>query len=208
MTVTNIQNIGRNRYKVFSDEGFLFVLYAKELSYYNIEVGSDISEAVYDEIREEVLTGRAKLRAMNLLMKHAFSEKGLYVKLVDGGYPEDIAAKAVGYVKSFGYVDDEAFAYDYVTSHADDKSIRRITQDLINKGISGEVIDKAFAKASDSEEGVDEETQIRALLAKRNFDPADADLNMINKTYKFLLGKGYSSEMIRRVLSVSAFETE
>ncbi len=208
MTVTNIQNIGRNRYKVFSDEGFLFVLYAKELSYYNIEVGSDISEAVYDEIREEVLTGRAKLRAMNLLMKHAFSEKGLYVKLVDGGYPEDIAAKAVGYVKAFGYVDDEAFAYDYVTSHADDKSIRRITQDLINKGISGEVIDKAFAKASDSEEGVDEETQIRALLAKRNFDPADADLNMINKTYKFLLGKGYSSEMIRRVLSVSAFETE
>ena len=208
MTVTNIQNVGRNRYKVFSEEGLLFVLYAKELSHYNIEIGSDISEAVYEEIREEVLTGRARLRAMNLLMKHAFSEKGLYNKLIDGGYPEDIAADALEYVKSFGYVDDEAFAYDYVTSHAGDKSIRRITQDLINKGISGDVIGKVLARAGDLNEGVDEEAQIRALLDKRNFNPSDADINMITKTYRYLLGKGYSSDKIRRVLSVSGIETE
>ncbi len=208
MIVTDIQNIGRNRYKVFSDEGFLFVLYAKELSHYKIEEGAEISAEVISEIREEVLTGRARLRAMNLLMKHAFSEKGLYGKLVDGGYPEDIAASALEYVKSFGYVDDEAFAYDYITSHADDKSVRRITSDLLNKGISSDVIDKAFLRLADQSEQVDEETQIRSLLVKRHFDPEEADINVINKTYKYLLGKGYSSEVIRRVLSVSAIETE
>ena len=83
---------------------------------------------------------RAKLRAMNLLTKRPYTEKKLRQKLVEGKYPEDIIDIALAYVKSYGYIDDEAYARDYISYHMASESPLRIRQKLMEKGIDGDTI--------------------------------------------------------------------
>ena len=206
MTVTEIKNAGGGRYKVYSDGRLLFVLYGPELSSYKIEAGAEITDETIGRIKEEVLKKRARLRAMNLLMKHSFTERDLKNKLIQSGYPDDIVSDSIEYVRSFGYIDDEAYAYDYVSSHMENKSIKRITYDLSGKGIAPDVIDRAIARAAELDGPVDELSQIRKLLEKRHYDPETADPAMKRKTAAYLSGKGYSGETIRRAMSL--YDTE
>ena len=69
MTVTEIKAVTKQKYQVEIDGQFAFVLYKGELSRYGIEKDREISDEVYTELVEEVLTKRAKLRAMHLLQK-------------------------------------------------------------------------------------------------------------------------------------------
>ena len=52
---------------MYIDDEFAFVLYKGELRLYHVAVGEEISQKDYDDILNQVLPKRAKLRAMNLL---------------------------------------------------------------------------------------------------------------------------------------------
>ncbi len=200
MTVTRIQPISNNRYRIYTDEGVFCVLYKSELATYDIVEGRVITDELCEQIKTEVLTKRARLRAMNLLMKHSFTEHKLREKLVEGGYPDDIVDDAIDYVVGYGYVDDCAYARDYIVSHSQDKSIRRLTYDLMAKGISKDIIDEVLRDTEGTIDEVDEEAQIRRLLEKRRFVASLADPETIRKTCVYLTGRGYSADVIRRVL--------
>ncbi|MBQ9333265.1 MAG: regulatory protein RecX [Lachnospiraceae bacterium] len=200
MTVTRIQPISNNRYRIYTDEGVFCVLYKSELATYDIVEGRVITDELCEQIKTEVLTKRARLRAMNLLMKHSFTEHKLREKLVEGGYPDDIVDDAIDYVVGYGYVDDCAYARDYIVSHSQDKSIRRLTYDLMAKGISKDIIDEVLLDTEGTIDEVDEEAQIRRLLEKRRFVASLADPETIRKTCTYLTGRGYSADIIRRVL--------
>ena len=205
MTVTEIRKTSQGRFLIYIDDSLFCPLYGGELSSYHIEAGSEISQETCDRIKAEVLVKRARLRAMNLLMKHSFTESGLRSKLSDGSYPGDILDDAIEYVKSFGYVDDRAFARDYINSHSSDKSIRRIVSDLSAKGIRRELIDEVIRETADSPDAVDEVSQIRQLLRKRHFDPETADLKELHKTYSYLFGRGYGMDVIRKSMSGAGY---
>lgn len=200
MTVTRIQPISNNRYRIYADDRVFCVLYKSELSAYDIVEGQEITDELCERIKTEVLTRRARLRAMNLLMKHSFTEYKLREKLVDGGYPDDIVDDAIDYVVGYGYVDDRAYARDYIISHSQDKSIRRLISDLRSKGVSKDIIDEVLQDVAGTIDEVDEESQIRRLLTKRRFDISEADPDTIRKTCAYLTGRGYGMDVIRRVL--------
>lgn len=177
-------------------------LYGSELTHYHLRTGTEVSEDTIYDIRSEVLDKRCKKRAMNLLMKHSFTERGLRDKLQDGDYPEDIVDSAMEYVKSYGYVDDAAFARDYIFSHNQDKSRRRIIADLRAKGIDPDIINEALEDFRGSSDDIDEIGQICVLLRKRRFDPEASDGKQMQKTYAYLAGKGYDTDIIRKAIEI------
>lgn len=200
MIITGIEQFKKGRYRIYIDERFAFVLYSGEIRKLGLRENEEISEDTYREITEEILVKRVRLRAMNLLMKHAFTEKNLRTKLEDGEYSQELIDNAIEYVSSFGYLDDYAFAKDYIVSHRDDKSIGRIRNDLLNKGISRDIINSAFEAVCEQDGAIDETALIRRILDKRRFDANTASFEEKNKTYAFLMGKGFSSEAINRVI--------
>lgn len=206
MIITKIEQFAKGRYRVFIDEEFAFVLYSGELRTYGVEEGEELSEHNYEIIVSEVLVKRARLRAMNLLMKHSYTIRQLRNKLSDGGYPDNIIQNAIDYVCSFGYVDDTQYAYDYFLSHNLDKSVTRIKQDLINKGVDKDIIDQAYLKIMDSTDAVDEATQIEHLLEKRRFDKNNATFEEKQKTCAYLLRKGYSMTSIKNAINVNFYD--
>lgn len=205
MIVTEIAEISKKQSRICVDQEHSFVLYKGELRQYGISEGGELPQETYRELMEELLPRRAKLRAMNLLKSREYTEKQLGDKLRDGGYPEPVVQQAMEYVKAFHYIDDLRYAESYLSTFADRKSLRRMEQDLQQKGISRPVLEQAVA-AWQQEGGQDELQMACRLLEKKHYDRESCDRKEKQKLYNFLMYKGFSAEVIRRALNADGEE--
>ncbi len=202
MTVTGIEEAGKKKVRIFIDDEFAFVLYKGELRRYRISEGSEIGEGEYSEIMQEVLPRRAKLRSMNLLKARPYTEKQLRDKLRQGEYADSLIEEAIEYVKSYGYIDDRRYAEDYISYYAQYRSRRRIEQELLYKGIERDITQEIFEQREEEGEGSDELAMAKKLLRKKNYDPHTAQIREKQKLSAFLYRKGFTSDTIRRALSL------
>lgn len=197
MTVSGIEPYSKTKYKIFINGKFAFVLYKGELSRFHIREGEELTEETRNKIYSDILTKRAKLRAMHLLSDMDRTENALREKLRLGLYPPEIIDAAVGYVKSFGYLDDGRYAENFVRSRQGIKSRKEIRAMLLQKGVSAELIDNAFESCS--AEGGEEDAVMR-ILKKKKFDPGNADDKEVQRMYGYLARKGFSYETVRQVI--------
>ena len=196
MEVLSLVKLTKGRAKICLAGGTDFVLYKKEYESYGIEEGADLSEADYNQIVSEILIPRCKKRALHLLEKQDRSEKNLRDKLKEGGYPEEIIDIAIDYINDYGYLDDARMAASHIRFYQDSRSKLRLKQDLIGKGISSEVIDRVL----EEEYTCDESELIEKLIMKKHYDNENATYEERAKMYRFLAGRGFSSDSINRVL--------
>lgn len=196
MLVTGIEEVGKNRCRICLEEGQSFVLYKGELSRYGIRQGQELAGETFQEILEEVLVKRSRLRCMNLLKSMDRTESQLREKLALGGYPSQVIDQAIAYVKGYGYVDDERYAKQYLECYRGRKSRQQMRQELRRRGISGELIRMAEEEA----EPADEKAMIRRWIVKKKIDLNKAEPSDIRKLYMFLMRKGFASGDIGKVL--------
>ena len=126
MRITKIEPVTKTKYRIYIDEQFAFVLYKGELSRFRLKEESEVTEETIHTIKNDILVKRAKLRAMHLLNAMARTEAQLKQKLLQGGYPEDVVDVAIAYVKSFGYINDEAYVSNFIETRYNKKSKREI----------------------------------------------------------------------------------
>ena len=203
MTVTAVVMSDKNKYKIYLNDEFAFVLYKGEIHKYGLSVGTEVSKELYETLLNEVLTKRAKLRAMNLLTKRPYTRAGLIQKLQEGLYPECCVDAAIQYVESFGYINDEQYALDFANYHISFESAKVIKQKLMTKGVPKDVIEKVLRQISEEagQNGMSyEEEQIIKLIEKKYKGCIPAEEKEYIKMQQFLLRKGYSFEMIRHVI--------
>lgn len=200
MTVTKIEAVAntKTRYKVFLDEQFAFVLYKGELSRYHVTVGEDISEDIYQEIREAVLK-RAKLRALHLLNDMGRTEMQLRQKLKQNEYTSDVIEETMKYVKSFGYVNDREYARSFIMNRKNKKSRKELYMLLSQKGLSEEVLEEIFEEVYDDNSSKE---AIKSLMEKKKFYPEIATYQEKKKIFAYLTRKGFSFEDIRQVIQI------
>ena len=197
MIVTNIESITKTKYRVFIDDAFAFVLYKGELCKYQIHKDEEISEETIAGIKNEVLIKRAKLRAMHLLNAMPRTEQQLREKLVQGEYPEDVIEAAVSYVKSFGYINDEAYVRNFIISKRNSKSKREIVMLLGQKGLRGERVDHIVEEMYAEES---EFSTIKEIMRKKRWNPSEMEEKEKQKMFGYLMRKGFSYEEIRKAL--------
>ena len=154
MRITRIEPVTKTKYRVSVDEQFAFVVYKGELSRFHLKEECELTEDTYAKIKE-VLLKRAKLRAMHLLNDMARTESQLRDKLKLGGYPSEITEAAITYVKSFGYINDDAYIRNFIDSRKDKKSRREIYALLRQKGVdmnrAEEIMEEMYEEHSDQE---------------------------------------------------------
>lgn len=200
MLVTQITGITKGRCRIYIEEKPAFVLYKGEVKRLGIREGEAVSEESLREIQQEILPGRAKRRAMNLLQSRDYTESALREKLRGGDYPENCVEEALAYVKSYGYVDDRRYAKDFITYQLDRKSRVRIEQDLMKKGIGKDMIRSVFEELDEEGTRQDEDVMIRSLLEKKKYDPKTAARQDKQRMYAFLYRRGFHVEAINRAL--------
>lgn len=174
------------------------MLYKGELRRYHLETGGELAEEAYQEIRQNIVLKRAKLRAMHLLTDMDRTEYQLRNKLLMGGYPEDITDLAIEYVKSFGYIDDLEYARRFVENRKHTKSRRQLYVLLSGKGLDSSLIEQALEEGCGSE---DAKEAIRSILHKKRFDKENATKEERRKIYASLARKGFRYEDVCQVMS-------
>lgn len=202
--ITRIEELDKKRSKIYINHEFAFVLYKGELRQYKLETEGVVEDDIYHEITQRVLPKRAKKRCLNLLQKRPYTEFKLREKLKEGYYSQEIIEDAIDYVKSFRYLDDYDYACQYIFYHKEVESRKKMEEKLAIKGISKEVLNKAFG---DSYEDEDEQQELelkqaRELLGKKKYDAEAVDWKEKQKIYAFLIRKGISVSIIKKAMSL------
>lgn len=198
MQITEIVSGKKGKVTIHLDHGISFPLYQREAAGYHLEEGKDLSQEEWIRIRAEILDKRAKKRAMYLLQKMDRTEYQLRQKLEENGYPQEVVACAVDYVKSYHYIDDFRYASAYIRSRQGQKSRLQLKVSLQQKGVSGEVISRALEEAYT--EG--EEELISKLLEKKHYDPENMERKEKHKIYQYLMRRGFAGETVRRLMKM------
>ncbi len=206
MQITKLIELSKNRSKVYIDDEFAFVLYKGELRLYNIKEEQELEEEQYHQILFKILPKRAKLRCMNLLKSREYTEKQLRDKMRQGLYPERIIEEAIAYVKSYHYVDDDNYAFQYISYHISGKSMKRVETDLLKKGIEKSVIQEAFMRLQSEGVTSDEVSLIRGLLKKKHYDPNTATKKEKAQIFSYLYRKGFLIENINKIIQTAEID--
>lgn len=135
-------------------------------------------------------TGSAREKAMDILLYRMRSEKELYQKLLEKGFPEEECADALAYVKSYGYVNDAEYARQYVSSRSMNKGRNVLRRELREKGIADEFIEEALEELPESDE------VIMRLLIKKCGEPHKLEEKEYRRVYAFLMRRGFSTSAV------------
>lgn len=198
LLVTEVIPREKGRTSIRFDNGMEVLLYKGEVRKLGLQEQTVISREKYDEIIYEILGTRAKKRAMFLLERMDRTEHQLRDKLMQNGYPAVCVDLAIDYVKKYHYIDDLRYATNYISYQQKRKSRQKLKIDLLTKGIYKNVIEQALDEAFDS----DEQIKIRQLLEKKHYDPKECDRKEKQKTYQYLMRRGFKGSDILHVMKI------
>ncbi|MBR2527564.1 MAG: regulatory protein RecX [Blautia sp.] len=142
---------------------------------------------------------KARKKAMQLLERMDRPQKDLEGRLARAGFSEAAISDAIAYVSSYGYLNDRRYALNYIRRMSSSQSRRRITYDLMQKGISQELAEAVWEE-SEEEEFTEERTALRSLVEKRFCEGSTLSQSQLRKLYAYLARRGFAYEDIRHVL--------
>ncbi len=187
--INSIEPIEKKKARICFDNGIICQLYRGEVRSLHLEEGTYISEEVYRYIMTEILTKRATKRAMYLLEQMDRTEEQLRKKLLFHEYPVDCIDEAIVYVKKYHYLDDYRYACNFIRYAQEKNSRQQIVQKLMQKGVQRNQIELAI----ETEYQSDDIEKIKVLLEKRKYNSASGNQKEFQRTYQFLLRRGYKS---------------
>ena len=201
--VTEIVEINKKKRRIYINYNSAFSLYVGEIFKYKIKKDLPMDEDIYNEIVNEILPKRAKLRAMNLLKDRDLTEYSLKQKLKEGYYPEDSIRIAIEYVKNYGYIDDRRYAENYVNFKSSTKSRYQIKNILLQKGLDkdliSEVCDEYYENDDNNENS--EKKLVEKLILKRKIDIFNITREEKSKLLGYLTRRGFQIELINGVIN-------
>ncbi len=203
MMVTSVTPVNKRKSKVFLEEGFAFVLYRSEIERFHISEGKDLPDEACRQIAEEVLLPRAREKALYLLGSQGRTAAQMERRLLDEGYPTEIVGKVMEFLEEYRLIDDDAYVRNYLSMNSAGKSRRQLICELQQKGVEQGKIKQIL-----EEEPPDEEKSAAKLVERKLKGRRQISYEEKGKLSAYLGRKGYSYDVIRRVLGNMMTENE
>lgn len=190
--ITDILPLDNKRRKVYINGKYAFPLYLSELKKYHIQPNESL-----DDLKWNTITGlihrRIRERILYLLEAMPRTEYNIRKKLADNHYSEAYVNPVIEELKSFGYIDDRAYALNFAQSMSANRGMSRkvIIQKLYEKGVNREYIYEAVDTLP-----VDETELINKALKKKGLsmdEVRELSPKEKQKIFRYLVGKGFSS---------------
>lgn len=139
---------------------------------------------------------KAKGYALRLFKLRPRSEGELKAKLADKGYLPDIAGQVINEFKTYGYIDDAAFTRLWMQSRLKKYGFRRVSLELIQKGIAKEMITELWHELRIDHD----EVAIAAAIATRRARQYQGvtPVKRKKRIIDYLLRRGFSSEAVSK----------
>lgn len=182
--------------KVYIDEEYHFTLYPQDIKLYKIEEDMELSEEEYEKIIKDTVLRRGKQKALALLKYMDRSEYELSLKLKQAGYTSILIDCIIEYVKSYHYIDDARYTSQYIKYKKESKSKKQIKMELMQKGISNDIIALVMEEEYEDEEV--EDTALLKAISKKTSDPSTLNEEQKLKLRAYLYRKGFSIDAIKK----------
>ena len=129
--------------RIHLTDGSFFVLHAEVFAREGISAGTPLNPEKVAELLSRSERVLARVRALSLLSRAAHSRKGLERKLASRGFSTEAIREAIERVSELGYLDDRAFAQNWVRSRM---SLGKTGWNALYKGLLGKGVARATAE--------------------------------------------------------------
>ena len=143
---------------------------------------------------------RAKSNAIKYVAYRDRSKKEVVDHLIKKEFPEIIISRTIDELTALGYIDDERFSVNWGSLRANNKKFgkARILKELIEKGVSPPVADKALGKIYLN---IDEHLFANTSAKKKMATMQDRDSRQKYQTIaQFLDRQGFGADIIEQTL--------
>lgn len=194
--IEEIKKIGKgNRYYLILDDGRKFTLEAEILAKHKLKSGEELEE---NKLKEILLANgdlSAFDRGLTYLEKNIKTEKGIREYLKGKGFLDESIDKAVEKLNEYGYINDESFADSYIRTYSNKKGKKLLKYELMAKGVSCEIIEKKLEEIDENEQAEACKKLFEKYIKNKTFD-----LKLKQKAFSYLFSKGFSNEVVSRVM--------
>lgn len=219
--VTDIREAVRtqSRVNIYVDQKFFCSLDISQVVDFGVKIGKQLSDSDLAELKRASDFGKLYSRALEYVFSRPHSSKeirdylkrktlsrkirvknrktGEYQTKVKEGYDATLVPLVLDRLMERGYIDDSKFAAFWVENHNARKgsSLKKLRQELQQKGVSASIIDEAL---SDSDR--DDIGELRKIIAKKAARYPDQQ-----KFIQYLVRQGFSySDVLDQLSSMSS----
>lgn len=196
MKIVSITELNHKKSKITLQDGTVFALYKGEIRRLHLSEGMELVQEQVEEIYHEILRKRIKERALYLLKAADKTEYEIRTKLKQAFYPEELIDYAVDFLKQYRYIDDQRYAQNYINLYAERRSRRNISQKLMQKGISRQLVNEILDERENELGESCEKELIYELLRKRKYNFRETDKKAENRMIGYLLRRGFGMDDI------------
>ncbi len=210
-TITKITTqLKSKRYNIFLDDEFFCGVEEDTLIKLGLKKGMKVSEEELAALVKEERKHKCFNYALYLLNRQNYFEKVLVDKLKTKEYDEEEINFTLEKLRYYNYLDDSRLAQAFVNDKKrfSKKGPRYIKDALRSKGVSSDEINIAIEENYSDEEAY--ENAIDLLRKKYEYynRKANDKYQLKGKLYAFLAGRGFSSDIIKKVIDKVMQENE
>ena len=200
ITELTIQAKNKNRCNLFLDGEFYRGVSLEIVYKFHLKVGMEIEQTKLSEIISVAEYDEALAKAVNYLSKYVKTKKQVKTYLLSKGYPDETVYKVIDKLKEYSYIDDKEYSVKFIESTAKSQGQKLLAYKLMNKGVRREDVETALDQTN-----ID--FKLNALnLAKKHVRNKQLTKEQLQKTYRYLIGKGFSYEDADYAVSNLDFE--
>jgi len=196
VTITSIKQQIKNpeRVSIFVDERYSFSLTLDEVIKYKIKKDLRLTEGDVKKFKMLSEDGKLRARSLEWLLNRPHSTREFRDYLYKKKAEADLTDKLIEEFAQKGYLDDAKFAAWFIElRQRKNRSPRAIRAELMQKGISGELLNDAM-----SSDQINEREALKDLIAKKK--NLSKYKNDPQKLKQYLASRGFGYDIINETL--------
>ena len=186
ITEISVQKNNNKRCNVYVDGEFFCGMSIETAVKNRIKLGQEVEIEKLEQLVLESEQHEALIKATDYISKNLKTKRQVKEYLLKKGYSEQVVWYCIDKLKEYNYVDDAEYSRRYIES-VSKKQGRRLTEyKLMMKGVKKEDIESAYFETEDTG------NESAKLIAKKHLLNKPITKENLAKTYRYLIGKGFS----------------
>ncbi len=192
VTIYNIEYLQSSTKVEFSD-GYVCKMHFDIVVKFKLAKNMQLNEQEYALILKE----NEKLLATNLAVKYVQSALKTQKQVKDYLQRKSVSEENITVVLDklieYNLINDKEYAKAFVRSNSGKYGQFKLSQNLFQKGVAKDIIDEALME-------IDKVHETIYNIATKYLNKKDKNLQNFNKTYRFLLSRGFKYDEVSRVM--------
>ncbi len=195
ITKISVQEKNKEYCNVFLDDNYAFSLSLEQVILLRLKVGNEVSKKDVKDIILKSEIEKAKNLAIKYLSKYLKTKKEIKEYLTKKGFEYIVVREVIDKLIEYSLIDDLSYSKKFIEANSRTQGKRMIEYKLMMKGVSKDIIACAYSQVE-----VDE-TDGAINLAKKHLRNKELTRENLSKTYKYLVGKGFSYEQAESAIN-------